>query len=191
MPIAPRILAGFAVCFSAVAAQAADAAGQVAQLVDKMKAFDTKSKGTERQKALAVLDAYFDLDAFATEALGPSKAKLTPAQAQEFKQRLTDLVRRKGYPAGAGFFREGKSKVGAAKSADGKTTVPYEVYFPKEDLTVAVGFVVGGAGKVTDMIVDGEALTTDYRNQIARILAKSTAVDLLKRLEEKQKEIPE
>ena len=51
-----------------------------------------------------------------------------------------------------------------------------------------VAFVWNRAGKIVDLVLDGDSLSKDTRNQIGHIVAKGGSEDLLRRLAEKQKD---
>ncbi len=166
------------------------------KLMETFKKVKTAPKGATLSAAdrnanngtFSALDAFFDFPTFTADCLGPSAAKLSAAQKNEFKRRLVDILRRRGYPNGGSVFNEGVVKEGKPTESGGRTEVHLTVSFPKEDVTMQVAFVWKG-GKVVDLVLDGDSLAKDYRNQVGRIIAKSGVADLLRRLEEKQKGI--
>jgi ABC-type transporter MlaC component len=139
-------------------------------------------------KAFAALDAFFDFTTFGADCLGPSASKLSPAQAKEFKERLMQILRHRGYPNGGSVFREGVIKEGKPTERGGTVAVPLKVSFPNQDIAMDVEFVWNKAGKIVDLVLDGDSLSKDTRNQVGRIVAKNGADDLLRRVTEKQKE---
>lgn len=139
-------------------------------------------------KVFTTLDGFFDFPTFATDCLGPSASKLSPAQAKDFKERLIDILRKRGYPNGGGVFNDGVVKEGKPADRGGATAVPLKISFPKQDITMDVEFVWNKAGKIVDLVLDGDSLAKDYRNQVGRIIAKSGPEDLLKRVADKQKD---
>lgn len=179
-------------------AQAEPAPVQTKRLIDTFKKVKTAPEGgklaaadhTANKKTFAALDAFFDYPGFATDCMGPAAAKLSAPQQKEFKDRLIAILRGRGYPNGGKFFNTGVLKEVPAKGgeAEGRTTVTYSINFPKEDVTTELAFV-WKAGKVVDLVLDGDSLAKDYRNQVGRIVTKSGPEDLLRRLAEKQKEI--
>jgi ABC-type transporter MlaC component len=139
-------------------------------------------------KTFAALDAFFDFATFGSDCLGPSASKLTPAQAKDFKERLVQILRHRGYRNGGSVFREGVIKEGKPAERGGAVAVPLKVSFPKQDIAMDVEFVWSKAGKIVDLILDGDSLSKDTRNQVGRIVAKNGADDLLRRVTEKQKD---
>jgi ABC-type transporter MlaC component len=139
-------------------------------------------------KVFTALDGFFDFPTFTADCLGPAAGKLTVAQAKEAKERLVHILRKRGYSNGGSVFNEGVIKEGKPVDRGGAIAVPLEVSFPKQDISMNVEFVWNKAGKIIDLVLDGDSLTKDTRNQIARIVAKDGAADLLRRLTEKQKD---
>jgi ABC-type transporter MlaC component len=139
-------------------------------------------------KVFTALDGFFDFPTFSSDCLGASAAKLSPAQTKEFKDNLVSILRKRGYPNGGSVFNEGVVKEGKPVDRGGATAVPLKVSFPKQDITMDVEFVWNKGGKIVDLVLDGDSLAKDYRNQVGRILAKSGPEDLLKRVADKQKD---
>jgi ABC-type transporter MlaC component len=178
--------------------RADSAPAQTKRLIDTFKKVKSAPEGGKlaaadqaaNKKTFTALDGFFDYPNFATDCMGPAAAKLSAPQQKEFKERLIAILRGRGYPNGGKFFNTGVLKELPAKGgeAEGKATVTYSINFPKEDVSTELAFVWKG-GKVVDLVLDGDSLAKDYRNQVGRIVAKSGAEDLLRRLAEKQKEI--
>jgi ABC-type transporter MlaC component len=139
-------------------------------------------------KTFAALDSFFDFATFTAACLGPAAGKLSAAQAKEVKERLVHILRKRGYTNGGSVFNEGVIKEGKPVEREGGTAVPLAVSFPKQDISMDVEFVWSKSGKIVDLLLDGDSLTKDTRNQIGRIVAKDGAADLLRRLAEKQKD---
>jgi len=139
-------------------------------------------------KVFTALDSFFDFATFSADCLGPAAGKLSAPQAREAKERLIHILRRRGYPNGGAVFNDGSIKEGKPVERGEGTAVPLTVSFPKQDLSMEVAFVWNRAGKIVDLVLDGDSLSNDTRNQIGRIVAKGGSEDLLHRLTEKQKD---
>jgi ABC-type transporter MlaC component len=139
-------------------------------------------------KVFTALDGFFDFPTFTVDCLGPAAGKLSAAQAKEAKERLVHILRRRGYSNGGSVFNEGVIQMGKPVDRGGGTAVPLKVSFPKQDISMDVEFVWNKAGKIIDLVLDGDSLSKDTRNQIGRIVAKNGAADLLRRLTEKQRD---
>jgi len=139
-------------------------------------------------KTFAALDAFFDFATFGAECLGPSAGKMSVPQAKEFKEHLMQILRRRGYRNGGAAFREGVITESKPAERGSAIAVPIKVSFPKQDVAMDVEFVWSKAGKIVDLVLDGDSLAKDTRNQVGRIVAKNGADDLLRRVAEKQKE---
>jgi ABC-type transporter MlaC component len=140
-------------------------------------------------KVFTALDGFFDFPTFTTDCLGPAAGKLSAAQAKEAKERLVHILRKRGYPNGGAVFSDGVIVEGKPVDRGGATAVPLKVSFPKQDISMDVEFVWNKSGKIVDLVLDGDSLSKDTRNQIGRIVAKSGAADLLRRMTEKQKDV--
>jgi ABC-type transporter MlaC component len=191
------ITTAFALLAVARAAHADPATDRTHKLIETFKTVKAPPEGGKltaddeaaNAKTFALLDTFFDFATFGADCLGPSASKLSPAQAKEFKDRLMQILRRRGYPNGGSVFREGVVTEGKVGERGGAIAVPLKVSFPKQDVSMDVEFVWNKAGKIVDLVLDGDSLSKDTRNQVGRIVAKSGADDLLHRVAAKQKEV--
>jgi ABC-type transporter MlaC component len=180
----------------AVPARAEPPSDRTHKLIETFKAVKAPPEGGKltaddeaaNAKTFAALDGFFDFAAFGADCLGPSAGKLSAAQAKEFKDALMQILRRRGYRNGGAAFREGVVTESKPAERGGTIVVPVKVAFPKQDIAMDVAFVWNKAGKIVDLILDGDSLSKDTRNQVGRIVAKNGADDLLRRVAEKQKE---
>jgi ABC-type transporter MlaC component len=191
------IATAFALLAVAGAAYADPPADRTHKLIETFKTVKAAPEGGKltpadeaaNAKTFAALDAFFDFTTFGTDCLGPSAGKLSPAQAKDFKERLMQILRRRGYPNGGSVFREGVVKEGKPAERGGAIAVPLAISFPKQDVSMEVQFIWNKAGKIVDLVLDGDSLSKDTRNQVGRIVAKGGADDLLRRVIAKQKEV--
>jgi ABC-type transporter MlaC component len=187
---------GLSLLLLAGAARAESPADRTQKLIETFKTIKTPPEGaklssadeTANAKAFAALDAFFDFPTFTADCLGPAAGKFSAAQAKEAKERLVHILRRRGYPNGGSVFKEGVVVEGKPFDRGGATAVPLKVSFPKQDITMDVAFVWNRAGRIVDLVLDGDSLSKDTRNQVGRIVAKDGVEDLLRRLAEKQKD---
>jgi ABC-type transporter MlaC component len=192
----PSLAVGLGLFFLATAAHAESPADRTHKLIETFKTIKTPPEGAKlssvdeaaNAKAFAALDAFFDFPTFTADCLGPAAGKLSAAQAKQAKERLVHILRRRGYPNGGSVFNEGVVAEGKPFDRDGATAVPLKVSFPKQDISMDVAFVWNRAGKIIDLVLDGDSLSKDTRNQVGRIVAKDGVEDLLRRLAEKQKD---
>jgi len=190
------LIAALAALFMPLTARAESPLDRTHKLIDTFKAVKTAPEGGKlsaadeaaNAKTFTALDGFFDFPAFTSDCLGPSASKLSAAQTKEFRERLVSILRKRGYANGGSVFNEGVIKEGKPADRAGATAVPLKISFPKQDVSLDVEFVWNKGGKVVDLVLDGDSLTKDYRNQIAKIIAKGGAADLLKRLADKQKD---
>ncbi len=134
---------------------------------------------------MAKIDAWFDFPTFTTACMGTSAAKFSANESKRFAELLTGILRNRGYANGGRIFRDGKLTMGRVKGKGARRSVPMTIYFAKQDLTLESAFVYGPTDKIIDLVIDGDSLTRDFGNQVARALKKRTAAKLLKKLEKK------
>ena len=180
---------------AAGAARAQSPSDRTRQLIETFKSLRAAPEGGKlspadaaaNKKTSDALDGFFDFETFTAACLGPSAAKLSGAQQKEFKGRLVDLLRRRGYPNGGSVFREGVLSFAKPVDEGGRTQVPLTISFPKQDLTMDVAFI-WSKRRLVDLVLDGDSLVKDYSNQVSRLVAKGGPEELLRRLAEKQRQ---
>jgi len=191
--VVPSFAVAVVVSLLAAPSFAADFTKKTRTIVATMKAVKkspargklNKADKAANDRAFATLDSLFDFDGFATDCLGKSAAKLDKRQQARFKEQMKGILRYNGYTRGGDAFRQAKITFGKARVRGKKTRVPLTLFFAKEDLTMEAAFVWGASGKVVDLVMDGDSLTSDTRNQVARMLKKKTGAELIKKLDKK------
>ena len=190
------IFSGLILLLAATPARAEAPLDRTRKLIATFKTVKTAPEGgtlsaednAANAKVFTALDGFFDFPTFSSDCLGPSASKLSPAQTKQFNDNLVSILRKRGYPNGGSVFNEGVVKEGKPVARGGATAVPLKVSFPKQDITMDVEFVWSRGGRIVDLVLDGDSLAKDYRNQVGRIIAKSGPEDLLKRVADKQKD---
>jgi ABC-type transporter MlaC component len=148
--------------------------------------------GPARDQSFRDLDGYLDLEGMVTNAIAPRKEKLTAAELTRFQKRFRELLRMVAYTDSGDFFRSAKLTWGSPTVKGEDALVPLKVFVPKEDLETELEFrwrQVGGAVRIVDVAFEGDSLTKDYQNQIARIVDKDGGAGLLKALDDKWAEV--
>ena len=172
---------------------AADVGKKTSSLVEAFKSVKSAAKGkrlskadaTANKAAMARLDAWFNFDAFTTACMGKSAARFSAAEKKRFGELMTGILRNRGYANGGRVFRDGKLTLGKVATKGKRRSVPMTIYFEEQDLTLESAFVYGPDDKIVDLVIDGDSLTRDFGNQVARILKKRKPADLLRKLEKK------
>ena len=148
--------------------------------------------GPARDQAFKDLDGFLDLEGMVASAIDPRKDKLSAAERGRFQKRFRDLLRVVAYTDSGDFFRSAKLTWGSPRVDGEDALVPCKVVVPAEDLQTELEFrwrQVGGAVRIVDVAFEGDSLTKDYQNQIARIVDKNGGAGLLKVLDEKWAEV--
>ncbi len=175
----------------------ADATDRAKKLIAAFKAVKTAPEGktlsaADKKANLTAyknLDGFFAYDQFGDACLGPARTTLAAKVSKDLKDRLVDILRRRGYANAGSLFNDGLLTHGAPKQSNGQTITPVAMKFPKQDLSMNLDFVWGKGDKVVDLIIDDDSLVADLSNQIGRVLKKSGADELGKKLQAKQAEL--
>lgn len=173
--------------------QAADLSASTQRLLTAFRSVKSADKGKRLSKAdvaanrvaMAKIDAWLDFDAFTTAFVGKSAARFSAPERKRFGEVLTGIVRNRGYANGGRVFRDGKVTLGKVVGKGARRSVPIANYFAKEDLSMDSAFVYGPSDRIVDLMVDGDSLTRDFANQVARMLKKKTSAELLRKLDRK------
>lgn len=148
---------------------------KVAPEGSKLSADDRKAN----RDAFKRIDALFDFDKLTGAAIAAHRSKLSKEQLAAFKGSFRGLLRVIGYPDSGRFL--GKAELAfSAKGSD----VAVEIVIEAEDLETEVTFR-WSAGRVYDVLFDGDSLAKDYENQFGRILTKKGPDGLVKLLTDK------
>ncbi len=177
----------------AASASAANPVAQTEALVQAFKAVKPAPKdGSElsatdkkaNTAAFANLDSFFNWDRLTADPIAPHKAKLNAEQLAEFKDSFKKLIRLVAYPNSGSFLGRATYKLKAEKK--GKTDdAIMEAYLAEEDFETTVTFhwlASGSSLQIVDVSFDGASLIHDYSNQFGRIITKSGADGLMKKL---------
>jgi ABC-type transporter MlaC component len=186
--------------FLTSSALAADPVAQTSALVTAFKAVKTRPKGSTEPlsevdrrangAAFLALDAFFDYERIAGDAIAPRKAAFSAEQLKKFMADFREVIRLVAYPDSGRALGKATSNIKAgAKRADKKLVdVDMVLRFEGEDSDTKVTFHwvdVGGSWKVYDVSFDGASLVKDYQNQFGRIIDKDKVDGLMKKLQKK------
>lgn len=168
-----------------------NAAADPKQRTDEfVKAMIAAKPGNE--KTYKHIDQYINYDAITSETIAPHLAKFSIAQAKEFKTNLTALIRLVAYPQSGTFYKEAKYKYAEPKMKGSKAIVVQATYLPSEDLDMEIEYQwekFNGNWMITDIGFDGDSMVKDYQNQFGRIISKDKVDGLIKRVNDKLKEL--
>lgn len=138
------------------------------------------------------VDNFFNYDLITSNTIAPHKDKFTGAQSKKLKTDLTQLIRVVAYPQSGTFYKESKYTYAQADTSGNKAMIVQKTYLPKEDLELDIGYQWennNGQWKITDITFDEDSIVKDYQNQFGRIISKSGVDGLLKKLNDKLKEM--
>ena len=199
--IAAAVVAAFALPAAALAAEKAlatpgkDRAESLIATFKKVKKDDGKLTDADRSanaKFFAELDGYLDFDNLTTKPIAPRADKLKPEEMAAFKSKFRELIRLIAYPNAGNFFRKATWEHQAEQQKGELLLAPLKVKLAEEDLETVVEFQfakVGGALKLEDVLFEGDSLTKDYQNQLAKLIDKSGVPGLMKALDDRLAEL--
>lgn len=150
----------------------------------------TKADREHNAAAFTRLDGFFDFDRLTGDPVAALKDRFSAAQLNQYHETFRALLRMIAYPDSGEFLRKAKYTVGASRGVDGGREVVLDGHLEEEDFDTKVAFrwhTVGDTLLVYDVVFDGASLTTDYKNQFARIIDKHGVTGLLDRMTERRK----
>jgi phospholipid transport system substrate-binding protein len=152
---------------------------------------DPSSQGeVRRQNVKRIVDPYFDYQEMAKRSLGPTWAKLSAGQRQEFVQIFSQLLEASYSDKIEKYAQRVKidytGEILEGEYAEVRTVVV------KANDRIPLNYRLlneGGTWKVYDVIIEGVSLVSNYRSQFSRIIHESSYAELVKRLKTKVSEL--
>jgi phospholipid transport system substrate-binding protein len=195
MRLIASFLCLFALALAAPAARAETQPNQVVQnLVDELaKTMEARRKelSNNRDELLKTIDSivlpHFDIDYASLLVLGPNAKSATPAQRARFAKAMYNSITHR-YAEGLLKYTEGRVRVLPFQGElnDKRTLVRTQVVLD-DGKVVPVDYAFrktsSGDWKAYDVIIEGISYVTNYRNQVAAEIAKSSLDALTERLE--------
>ncbi len=187
-----------ALSFSPVTIWAAEDPGAVvvSKIDEGMKILnDPNLKGPEhaeerKQKLWEIVKTVFCFEETSRRALGRYWLKLTPEQRKAFTDKFTKIL--KDFYLGKTDSYQGEKMVYVRELVEGNRGKVRTNFFTadKKKITVDLSMLkINESWKIYDLIVEGVSVVSNYRNQFNSILAKGSFDTLMKKLDEKEKEI--
>lgn len=133
----------------------------------------------------ALLKTFLDTDTMGRTALGEHWETFSPAQRQEFLQLFRELFQRTYVQKLLLFEKPDFGYVG--EQVDGnEARVDTKIVTPRDEFQVTYRMRrYGDDWKATDIQIEDLSLTTNFRRQLGRLLAKERPADLLTRMRRK------
>lgn len=147
---------------------------------------DSSRTHNEKLEALSkLLRTFLDTDAMGRAALDKNWSRFTPAQQQEFLTLFRELFQRTYVQKLLLFERPDFAYVGEQRH-DGTTRVDTKIVTPRDEFAVTYDMrLVDAHWLATDIKIEDLSLTTNFRRQLDRLLAKSSVEELLNRMRKK------
>lgn len=133
----------------------------------------------------ALLKTFLDTDTMGREALGEHWEKFSPAQRQEFVQLFRELFQRTYVQKLLLFEKPDFGYVGEEVQGT-QARVETKIITPRDEFAVTYRMRRDGDDwKATDIQIEDLSLTTNFRRQLSRLLAKESPAELLARMRRK------
>jgi phospholipid transport system substrate-binding protein len=141
-----------------------------------------------RKKLKDAINERFDFFEMAKRSMGPDWRRLTPEQQKEFVTLFKALLEDAYLERIEAYHGEKVRYVKDRQDGD-YAEVDTKLVDAKTDQEVSLDYRlhdVNGDWKVYDVVIDDVSLVNNYRAQFARVLAKSSVDELLRRMQGKQ-----
>jgi phospholipid transport system substrate-binding protein len=149
-----------------------------------------RKKGERVRRLRQVIYPRFDFGEMAKRSLGNHWRQRTPEQQREFVKIFTDLLEK--LYVGKIESYNGERIVYTREVQDKNYAEVNTKIITKKEGEVPINYRLHGANgewKVYDVVIENVSLVNNYRSQFNRILASASFGDLIKRLQEKNKEL--
>jgi phospholipid transport system substrate-binding protein len=148
------------------------------------------SAEARRQKVKRIVDPYFDYQEMAKRSLGPTWAKLSAGQRQEFVQLFAQLLEA-SYSDKIEKYAQHVKIDYTGEILDGDYAEVRTVVLRTND-RIPLNYRLmqeNGGWKVYDVVIEGVSLISNYRSQFSQIIHESSYAELVRRLKTKVSEL--
>ena len=154
---------------------------QTRAIVDSTRTHDQKLAALS-----ALLKTFLDTDTMGRAALDRHWSTLSPAQQKEFLSLFRELFQRTYVQKMLLFERPDFAYVGEERLANGTARVDTKIITPRDEFAVTYQMRPDGDHWLaTDIQIEDLSLTTNFRRQLDRLLAKSSMEEVLGRMRKK------
>jgi ABC-type transporter MlaC component len=168
-------------------------------LIDDLKAIQVPAKGKKLSRKLKKSNekikkralARLNLDAMTKSALGGHFATLSKKQIENFRRTFKKLMLRNlssssGNNGGSGeeLLSKYKIKVNPRELKKGKRVIVRSILSKKGEEDTEIDYIFM-AGKITDISIDEESLTLNFREQFDEVIAEDGFSGLIKLMNDK------
>mgnify|MGYP002399227373 CR=1 FL=1 len=193
MPLKAAGIVLTVLCYFAAAAHAGLPTDQIKATVDKALVVlrDPKLKAAakikeRREQLKQILFARFDFTEMAKRSLGANWRQRTPQEQEEFVRLFTDVLERAYADIIESYSDEKIVYVNERIDAE-YADVNSKIFTTKgQEYTINYkAHLVGNEWKVYDVVAENISLVNNYRSQFARVIAKESYGELVRRLKDK------
>lgn len=181
-----------------MAAAAPSATDTIRQVVDNVMNIIKKPEMKDPAKKTALLldvenliKTIFDFSEFSARTVGPKWRGFTPDQKDRFQEAFASLLRATYIEKLEGYSGEKVNFTGEVVNSSGDK-VEVQTTLQMKDKVIPVAYRLlkkDGEWKVYDVRIENVSLIENYRGQFKDILLRGAAEDLIKKVEEKSREV--
>lgn len=164
---------------------------EVLDIIKKPEMSDPAKKNVLLQQVEDRIKTIFDFTEFSVRTVGPKWREFTPDQKSKFEEAFAALLRATYIEKLGGYSGEQVDFTGEISSTKGdKAEVQSSIQMKDKSIPVAYRLLIkNGEWKVYDVRIENVSLIENYRGQFKDILLRGSADDLIKKVEEKAREV--
>lgn len=164
---------------------------EVLDIIKKPEMSDPAKKDALLQQVEDRIKTIFDFTEFSVRTVGPKWREFTPDQKSKFEEAFAALLRATYIEKLDGYNGEQVDFTGEISSTKGdKAEVQSSIQMKDKPIPVAYRLLIkNGEWKVYDVRIENVSLIENYRGQFKDILLRGSADDLIKKVEEKAREV--
>ena len=168
------------------------AVDNVMNIIKKPEMNDPAKKPALLQEVEDLVKTIFDFSEFSARTVGPKWRSFTDDQKRRFEEAFADLLRGTYIEKLEGYSGEQVNFTGEVSNSKGDKVEVQSTLQMKDNKVVPVAYRLlkkSDAWKVYDVRIENVSLIENYRGQFKDILLKGSADDLIKKVEEKSREV--
>lgn len=141
-----------------------------------------------RQRVKEVVDRRFDYEEMAKRSLGPTWAKLSPAQRSEFTRLFAELLEVSYSDKLEQYSGETVSYL--SETQDGDYAEVRTVLVRRNDrIPMTYRLLNQSRWMIYDVVIEGVSLVSNYRSQFQQVISQSSYAELVRRLRNRVAEL--
>jgi len=190
--IGSAFLSGAVAAADAPLAVVRSSTDQALQVLTDSSGGGNRPSQQQLDKMWAIVLPHFDTQELAQRALGVNWQKLTDEQQQEFTSLFIELIKNSYSDTLKRYSKEAKISFDQEHIEGDRAEVQTHILSPAQSAPFSVVYRLHRKGEgwlIYDVVAENVSLVQNYRNQFARIMAKSSGAGLIDALKRKIAEL--